>query len=408
MLKRIILHVDMDAFFASVEERDDHKLKGKPIAVIGTGNRTVVTTSSYAARARGVRTGMNKFQAKAACPELIFVLANHEKYTKASQDIVRILYSFSPNLEVYSIDESFLDITGLEHLFGCPLEIGKKIKGRIYENLKLSCSIGIGPNKLLAKLASAKCKPDGLFWIKEEDVASILKDLPVEELWGIGSHTKDTLNKIGIYTCLQLASANSLLLRKRFGIMGECLKEMGKGVYDSLVEPFGYEPEVKSIGHSMTLEHDVYSLDEISKPILELADMVGRRMRREGFLGRTVTVTIRYNDFHTFSRQKKLGEATDDTRRLYLNALSIIKGLTLEKPIRLLGLSVSNLENRQEEFFLFEQDRRAKSLNKTLDLVNERFGSGALTFAALAEAKKSSKVSPAPVSRRQSFPSSRR
>lgn len=388
----IILHVDMDAFFASVEQRDNPELQNKPIAVIGSNERTVVVTSSYEARSLGVKTGMNKFEARMVCPQVIFVQANHEKYTKACDEIVKVLYGFSPDLEVYSIDESFLDITGVIPLFGEPLEIGKKIKQAIRERIRLSCSIGIAPNKLLAKLASSHHKPDGLFQIKEEDAQPILKDLPVEELWGIGKRTREVLNSIGIYTCSQLASADPLLLKMRFGIWGESLKEMGQGKDNSSVMPFGYEPRARSIGHSMTLPYDISNQEEMLSRILELSDLVARRMRREGFLGRTVTVIFRYSDFHTFSRQQKMQYASDDTRKIYCHAAAIIKKTALTKPIRLLGINVSGLEKIREEFFLFEEDRRKKSLNQALDLVNERFGDGILTFAALLANKEYAKV----------------
>ena len=394
MSERIIFHVDMDAFFASVEQRDNPNLQHKPVAVIGPNERTVVVTSSYEARRLGVETGMSKYEAKRVCPQIIFVQANHEKYTQACEKIVEILYSFSPDLEVYSIDESFLDISAVRHFLNdiSPLEIGKRIKQRIQESLSLSCSVGIAPNKLLAKLASSHHKPDGLFQIKEEDVPAILKDLPVEELWGIGKRTKEVLNSLGIYACSQLARADPLLLRKRFGIWGECLKEMGQGKYSSSLMPFGCEPKARSISHSMTLPYDIAAAEEILKHILELTDMAARRIRREGFLGRTVAVIFRYNDFQTFSRQKKMPYATDDTRKIYSYAAAIVKNTSLEKPIRLLGVSVSGLERAQEELFLFEQDKRAKRLNKTLDSVNERFGDGILTFASLLSTVKHDKV----------------
>ncbi len=392
MTERVVLHMDMDAFFASVEQRDNPELKDKPIAVIGSNERTVVVTSSYEARGLGVKTGMNKFEAKRICPHLIFVQANHEKYTRACQKIVKILYTFSPDLEVYSIDESFLDITGVIHLFGEPLTIGRKIKDAIKENLQLSCSVGIAPNKLLAKLASSHHKPDGLFQIKENEAQALLKDLAVEELWGIGRRTKEVLNSIGIFTCAQLAGADTLLLKARFGTWGESLKNMARGKDDSSVMPYGYEPKARSIGHSMTLPYDIRNQEEVLKYILELSDLVARRMRRENFSCNTVAVIFRYNDFQTFSHQKKLAYATDDTRRIYLHAAAIVKKTFLTKPIRLLGVSVSGLIKAQGESFLFEEDRRLTNLNKALDLVNERFGGAAVTFASLVNHKEYDKV----------------
>jgi len=386
----------MDAFFASVEQRDDPGLRDRPVAVVGPGSRTVVVTSSYEARALGVKTGMNKFQAKKICPQLIFVEARHEKYTAICGQIVNMLYNFSPDVEIYSIDESFLDITGVEHLFGSPLETGHKIKEKILKETGLTCSVGIGPNKLIAKLASKQDKPDGLLWIKKEQVSMALKDLPVEELCGIGKSTKDALNNMGIYTCSQLANADGRLLKKKFGVTGEALINMGKGEDDSVVMPFGWQGEAKSIGHSMTLEHDITAHDQILGYILQLVDMVTKRMRREALAGRVVSITIRYSDFHTFTRQKKIQDATDDAQKIYLVAQTIFKKITLEKPVRLLGVSVADLQKKEKGLFLFEQDAKRDNINKALDAVCSRFGEDALTFAALkTKAKHDKVISPA-------------
>ncbi len=391
-MEKTILHIDMDAFFASVEQRDNPDLRNKPVAVVGANTRTVVVTSSYQARAMGVKTGMNKFQAKNACPQIIFVEAHHEKYTAICSEIVKILYRFSPQVEVYSIDESFLDITGVGHLFGTPLEIGKKIKTAILKEFNLTCSIGIGPNKLIAKLASKQNKPDGLFWIKNDQVSEALKDLPVEELCGIGKSTKEALNSLGIYTCSELAAADARILKKRFGILGQTLINMAKGGDDSIVMPFGYQEEAKSIGHSMTLEHDITDLDDILKHVLQLSDMVSIRMRREKLSGNIVTIVVRYNDFHTFTRQKKIQDHTDDAQKIYLTLAGIIRRIKLEKPVRLLGVSVSGLEKKQKELYLFEQDSKRENINKALDAVNNKFGEDALTFAVLKSKEKHDKV----------------
>lgn len=231
------MHIDMDAFFASVEQRDDLSLRGKPVAVIGANARTVVVTSSYQARAMGVKTGMNRFQAKNVCPQVIFVEAHHEKYTAICEQIVKILYRFSPDVEVYSIDESFLDITGVGHLFGTPLETGRKIKDAILKELNLTCSIGIGPNKLIAKLASKQNKPDGLLWIGKDRVSAVLKDLPVEELCGIGNSTKEALNRMGIYTCSELAAQAEPALRRKFGVLGPTLMPRRRTGFSNFILP---------------------------------------------------------------------------------------------------------------------------------------------------------------------------
>ena len=395
-MEKVILHIDMDAFFASVEQRDDPNLRDKPIAVVGANARTVVVTSSYQARAMGVKTGMNKFQAKSACPQIIFTEAHHEKYTAICSEIVKILYRFSPDVEVYSIDESFLDITGVANLFGTPLEIGRKIKDAVLKELNLTCSIGIGHNKLIAKLASKQNKPDGLFWIKKDRVSAVLKDLAVQELCGIGNSTKEVLNSLGIHTCSELAVADARVLKRKFGVLGQILINMGKGEDDSIVMPFGYQEQAKSIGHSMTLEHDITVLDDILVHVLQLADMVSSRMRRDKLSGNIITVTVRYNDFHTFTRQYKIQDQTDDAQKIYLTAAGIIRKIKLEKPVRLLGISVAGLQKKQKELYLFAQDAKRENINKALDAVNNRFGEDALTFATLkSKAKHDKVISPA-------------
>ncbi|MEE8185188.1 MAG: DNA polymerase IV, partial [Thermodesulfobacteriota bacterium] len=249
-MSRTIMHIDMNAFFASVEQRCNPALRGRAIAVIGSAKRTVVTTASYEARRYGVKTGMNRYEAERVCPGLIFVIGDNRKYIDTSIRILDILKEFSPMLEVYSIDEAFIDITGSIGLFGPPRLIAKTIKKRIKEGFGLTCSIGIAPNKLLAKLASNMEKPDGLVKIEEGDIPGLLEDLPVGDLWGIGRKLTIYLKEMGVETCGQLGRCPVSLLRRRFGIIGERMRFMGRGVDDSPVIPIGEEEEAKSVGHS--------------------------------------------------------------------------------------------------------------------------------------------------------------
>ncbi len=214
----------MDAFFASVEQQANPHLRGRPIAVVGSGARTVITTASYEARKFGVKTGMNIYEAKKACPHLIFVTGDNEKYTHTCKELTKIYNRFTPDMEVYSIDEAFLDITTTHHLFGGPETIGALIKKTIKDRFGINCTVGIGPNILIAKLASDISKPDGLRWIRPEDVPDVLEHLPVKELWGIGSKITERLAALGIRTCGELGRASASLLRNRFGIIGETLK----------------------------------------------------------------------------------------------------------------------------------------------------------------------------------------
>lgn len=388
-----IMHIDMDAFFASVEERDNPSLKGKPIGVIGANTRTVLVTASYEARRYGVRTGMNIPQAKALCPDIILVRANHEKYTQACRQIVKILEGFSPLVEIFSIDEFFLDAAGLNGIFGKPHEMAKRIKERIKKETGLTTSIGIGPNKLIAKLASDLSKPDGLRSIESDEVASVLKDLPVDELCGIGQKTKAALAGMGITTCGELAKADRRLLIDTFGVVGERLIQMGKGEDDSSVISFREEAEEKSMGHSLTLPHDIDDKKELSRHLLRLSDMVAARLRRHGMAGDTVAVTIRYKSFKTFSKQKKIDIPTNHTKRIYDVANQILASQSLKEPVRLIGVSVHNLNKASFVLSLFKEgEERYSRLDRAKDAINDIFGSETVQFASVMDLHKHEKV----------------
>jgi DNA polymerase IV len=392
----IIVCVDMDAFFASVEQRDDPDLRGKPIAVTGAGERTVVTTSSYEARKYGVKTGMTTFEAKRKCPSLTFVVGNNRKYAEICSQMEEICSRFSADLEIYSIDEVFLDISLSYHLFGNPEDVATKLKQVFKEELGLTCTVGMGPNILVAKLASDLAKPDGFLWIKEEDVPSVFETLPVKKLWGIGKHTEEKLTEMGISTCGALGRTPLFLLTKRFGMVGEHLKEMGNGRLERPLEVVA--PDPKSIGHSITLPKDIYKREELTSCLLRLAERVGQRARRYGYEGRTVTLTIRYSDFMTFSRQSVLPIATNDTSEIYKTALAILTKLRLKKSVRLLGISLSSLIKGAHQMSLFDETKIEKkaTLMNAVDRINERFGEHSIAFAsAFAEKKEQKVISPA-------------
>lgn len=378
----IILCVDMDAFFASVEQRDDPALKGKPIAVTGAGERTVVTTSSYEARGFGVKTGMTVYEARRLCPQIILVTGNNAKYARVCRELEEICLRFTPDIEIYSIDEVFLDITGSHHLFGGPESCACRIKETVKEELGITCTIGMAPNVLIAKLVSDLAKPDGLRWVKEDEVPSLLESLPVKKLWGIGSHTEERLRTLGIRTCGQLGRAPATLLTKKFGVLGERLKAMGAGTLERPLEVAASEP--KSIGHSTTLPKDIWKREEIVKCLLRLSERVGRRARRYGYKGRTVTLTVRYADFKTFTRQTSLPAQTNDTGEIYRCAVSILDGVRLAKSVRLLGIALSSLGKEGEQMSLFEEPEQKKkaAVSKAVDAVNDKFGEHTITFAS--------------------------
>lgn len=377
---KIIMCVDMDAYFASVEQQTNPKLRGKPIAVIGTGNRTVITTRSYEARKYGVKTGMNIYEAKRLCPDIIFVTGNNEKYTYTCMELQKIYLQFTPDVEIYSIDEAFLDITTTHHLFGGPERIGKAIKETIKKQFGITCTIGIAPNILLAKLASDLAKPDGLKWLKPEDIDSTLENLPVEELWGIGSRLANRLELIGIRTCGELKRTPVSVLREKFGIIGEHLKAMGEGLLDRPL--IIKEKDPKSIGHSMTFPKDLSTRQEIEAELLKLSDMVGRRARKYGFIGKKVSLTIRYTDFETFSKQKTLSDYTNHTHEIYRNIIDTLDSIKLKNSIRLLGVCLSNLIKDINQLPLFEDKKREKILLKTIDHINDKYGDFKIIWAS--------------------------
>ncbi len=382
-MRRTIVHLDMNAFFASVEQQCNPRLRGRPIAVIGSGSRTVVTTASYEARAFGVKTGMNTFEAKTKCPEIIFVPANNRRYTDTCARFVALCHEFTPVVEVFSIDEVFLDVTGCLHLFGNARSVVQTIKKKLFGQLGLTCSAGIAPNKLLAKLASDMQKPDGKVEIEPARVPQFMEQLPVSSLCGIGAHTERKLALLGITTCGRLGSADPLLLRKYFGVLGDQLSRMGRGEDDSPVVPVDETPDPKSVGHSMTLERDISSRQLLEFHLLRLSEMVGRRTRQAGFAGTTVTLTVRYRDFTTFTRQRSVPSAVCESPEIFHIAKSILSSIRLQQAVRLLGVSLANLVKPSGQLPLFPERQRAQAITRAMDAVNSRYGDFTLTFGSL-------------------------
>jgi len=372
----------MDAFFASVEQRDNPALRGQPIAVTGAGERTVITTSSYEARAYGVKTGMTTYKAKKLCPHIIFVIGNNKKYAQVCKKLEEICLRFTPDAEIYSIDEVFLDITNSYHLLGSPENLARTIKDTVKNELGITCTVGMGPNVLVAKLASDLAKPDGFLWINEDMVTSVFETLPVKKLWGIGSHTEEKLRVMGITTCGALGRTPLPLLTKKFGILGERLKDMGNGKLERPLEIVSSEP--KSIGHSITLPKDIWKHEEITSCLLRLSEKVGRRARRYGHKGRKITLTVRYTDFKTFTKQTTLPAYTNDTGEIYRSAVAILNGIHLKKSIRLLGISLSSIGKEGDQMLLFQETNQKKrnALTKAVDAVNDKFGEHTVALAS--------------------------
>lgn len=393
------MHVDMNAFFASVEQAANPALQGKPIAVTGSGHRTIVTAASYEARGFGVKTGMAIWEAKRHCPQLILVVGDNRKYTSTSSRIMAMMQEYTPEVEIFSIDEAFLDVTHSLSMFGTPERIAYLLKARIRESFGITCSVGIAPNKLLAKLASDMQKPDGLTVIKPEDVGRVMERLAIQELCGIGKKMQRHLNLMSIYTCGELGRCDEARLTRKFGIIGKRLRQMGQGLDDSPVIPVGQEDDVKSVGHSMTLEKDIDRREDILRFLLQLSEMVGRRARRYGVAGRTVSLYVRYADFFTsWGKQTTLGSYISLSNEIYKAALSILDSVELEQPIRLMGVSLSGLNHQAQQPSLFEEDRKRADVTRAMDEVNERFGNMSVTFGSLLpdkEKRDSFVISPA-------------
>lgn len=392
-----VLHVDMNAFFAAVEQQSNPALRGCPVAVVGKQQRTIILTASYEARVFGVKTGMTLYEARQRCPDLQLVAANNRLYTDVSSRIIQLFYDYSPQVEVFSVDEAFLDVSGSVHLFGSARRIAYLIKSRIKTTFGLTCSVGIAPNKLLAKLASDMQKPDGLTEIKEEEVPQLLESLPVGELCGIGKKTVQKLQHLGIRTCGQLGAAPVPLLKRHFGVVGEQLSRMARGIDERPVVGEQDASDIKSVSHSMTLQRDLEKREDIACFLLQLAEMVGRRVRRYGVVGRTVTLIVRYADFTTFSRQQQQPEALGRSDQIYQAALRIFEQMVLDQPVRLLGVRLSTLDHRQRQLPLWPEERRHEALAASLDQVNDRYGEFAVMPASLlpVKGKGSHVISPA-------------
>lgn len=395
---RVIMHLDLNAFFASVEQQADPELQGKPIAVVGGSGRTVITTSSYEARAFGVKTGMAKWEALRCCPQLIIVIGDNKKYTYTSTRIMEMMRDYTPEVEVFSIDEAWLDVTHSLNIFGTPERIAYLLKARILESFGLKCSIGIAPNKLLAKLASDMQKPDGLTIIRPEEVSRVLERMPIKELCGIGKKMERHINMMSIYTCGELGRCDEARLTRKFGIIGSRLKQMGQGIDKTPVTPAEADDEVKSVGHSMTLRQDVDRREDILKFLLQLSEMVGRRARRYGVSGKTVTLYVRFADFYSsFGKQNTLKSYINLSDEIYRAAVVILDTTELPQPVRQLGVKLSNLRYDAEQLSLFRDEQRKIDAIKAMDSVNDKFGEFKVTFGSLlsAEEKGSHVISPA-------------
>lgn len=386
---RVILHIDMNAFYCSVHEAvEPDKYKGKPLAVGGNIElrKGIIVTSSYSARAKGVKTGMHIRQALKLCPDLIVLQPDFDLYRQFSHRFMQIVYSYSPLVEAVSIDECFADITGSKQ-FGSPMEIAELIQNRIRDELRLPCSIGVAPNKLLAKVASDMKKPNGISVLRKRDVQARLWDKPCSDLYGIGSRTGERLRKLNIYTIGELARTEEPFLTKHFGVYGAWLKRASNGIDDSPVNP--EREQSKSIGHTTTLPVNLTEAPDISRVFLNLSDQVARRLRKQKLVACTIQITIRDPDMKTITRSHTIASPTENTDDIYHVALKLFQEhWGYGKPVRLLGVTLQSLQAKSEaaiqlDLFEYEQHPKKEKLNVTMDKIRDKYGESAILTAGM-------------------------
>ena len=383
-MERIILHIDMDAFFASVEQRDHEEYRGKPVIIGGLGPRGVVSTASYEARKFGVHSAMPMVTARRRCPDAIFLPGDHAKYSVVSRQIFSVLARFSPVIEQLSIDEGFLDLTGMERLMDSPRAYGEAIKRAVCEETGLTASVGVAPNKFLAKLASDMEKPDGLVVIRPEDAERVLAPLPVSRIFGVGKKTEARLSALGFKTIGQLAAADRSRLARALGDrMAAQLIALAHGLDDRPVEP---TRAAQSIGREETFDEDIHSREEAERVLLSLSEEVGWRLRREGLAARTVTLKLRFAPFDTYTRQQTFPDPVSYDEDIFAAARALFRAFPSPPGagIRLLGVSAGNLCT-EGELSLFDDHEKKEKLYGAIDQLKSRFGESILTRAALTK-----------------------
>ncbi|MBN2473287.1 MAG: DNA polymerase IV [Pirellulales bacterium] len=386
----MILHIDMDAFYASVEELDRPELAGRPVIVGGDPDaRGVVSAANYAARRFGVHSAMPSATARRNCPQAVFIRPRLDRYAEVSRRIRGIFERYTPLVEPLSLDEAFLDVRGSVGLFGLPAEIGRKIKTEIRDELRLVASVGVAPNKFLAKIASDLNKPDGFVVVQPDRAQEFLDPLPVGRLWGVGKVADRSLQKLGVRTVGQLRRLPIDVLRARFGSAGRHLWQLAHGLDDRTVVP---DHQAKSISHETTFAIDVADREVLRAWLLELTGQVARRLRRHGLRGRTVQLKVRFADFRTITRSQTLGEPTHATDELWQAAVEMLTSRlpAAHPPVRLLGMGVSGLDGSgetQRPLFDVAGQRRQTQLDAVTDAIQDRYGRSAIGRAGAMRRK---------------------
>jgi len=378
---RQILHLDMDAFYASVEQRDHPELRGRPVLVGGDPRgRGVISAASYEARPFGCRSAMPTSQALRLCPQAVLLPVRMDHYVAVSRQVFALLEQYTPEIEPLSIDEAFLDVTGSTRLFGPAAAIARMLKDRIRAELTLTASVGVAPNKFVAKLASDLRKPDGLVVVSPDEVADFLAPLPIARLWGAGPATQRVFEKLRVHTFGDARRLSVETLRHEFGDHGEHFWQLVRGLDDRPVET---DREARSISHEHTFAQDVADLDHVRAVLLDQTEHVAARLRRHGRLAATVVLKVRRPDFATFTRRLTLPRATDQTAEVWAAAATLFDAWRAQQatPVRLIGMGVTGLTTpagQQLELFGQTDSERQRRLDQAVDSIRARFGSDAI------------------------------
>ena len=380
-----ILHVDMDAFFVAVERLRDPSLVGRSVVVGGTGPRSVVAAASYESRRFGIRSAMPMSRARSLCADLVIVPPDHAEYRRVSEHVFDIFRTFTPIVEGLSIDEAFLDVSGLRHHYPGPVAVGEGIRASIREQVGITASVGVANTKFLAKLASESAKPDGLRHIPAADTQAFLDELPITALWGVGEATRAALEGVGVESVRDLRSVPSKALERAVGAsVAAHLSDLASGRDPRPVEP---DREAKSVSVEETYDTDIGDDDRLRIELRRLADRLGSRLRRSGVAGRTVTLKLRTSDFKTVTRSMTRSAPTNGDIDLYHLACELLEGAGRgSRPVRLLGIGVSQLVTTDGGVQLVtETDGRWSEVDAAVDAIRRRFGDGAVGPAGLAD-----------------------
>lgn len=386
-MQKWIMHIDMDAFYASVEQLDNPELRGKPVAVGGTSDRGVISAASYEIRAYGVRSAMSSVKARQLCPHGIFLPGRMWRYKELSARIMDVLGEFSPVVEQASVDEAYVDATGTDRLFGPIDELGTAIKRRVKEETGLNCSVGAAPIRFLAKIASDLDKPDGLSIIRPEDMHDFLRELSVGRIPGVGKRMREILKRFGVRRAGDMLGHDRQYWEDRLGKSGAVLFDRARGIDPGEVVPVA---EAKSCSAENTFSEDSSDREVLRTWLLSQSERVGTDLRRHGYRGRTITLKVKFSDFRQITRCRSLDARTDVTDTIFETAVELLDEVELRRPVRLIGVGVSGFDDRQRQLSLLEPEtpEQTSELDRTVDAIRQRFGSDALSRGDLFEFSK--------------------